>query len=111
MIQPEQQRRAYLEAMGIDVWVPRDQLDPEVEVIAASAESDSLDWSALRDTVSACTRCALHESRTQTVFGVGNPDADWMAFNSSLSGIFRCLIKKKHASRLKSNTRESQLHT
>lgn len=78
MIQPEQQRRAYLEAMGIDVWVPRGQVDPEVELIAASAESDSLDWSALRDTVSACTRCALHESRTQTVFGVGNPDADWM---------------------------------
>jgi DNA polymerase len=37
-----------------------------------------MDWSALREAVAACTRCPLHQSRTQTVFGVGNPDADWM---------------------------------
>jgi DNA polymerase len=30
----------------------------------------------LRDVVSACTRCHLHETRTQTVFGEGNPHAD-----------------------------------
>ena len=78
MIQPEQQRRAYLEALGIDVWVPRDQADPEPEVVSASVESESMDWSALRETVAGCTRCPLHESRTQTVFGVGNPDASWM---------------------------------
>jgi DNA polymerase len=78
MIQPEQQRRAYLEALGIDIWVPRDQAEPEADVISATLESDGMDWSALRDSVAACTRCALHESRTQTVFGVGSPDADWM---------------------------------
>jgi len=78
MIQPEQQRRAYLEALGIDVWVPRDQADPEPEVVSASVESESMDWSALREAVAGCTRCPLHESRTQTVFGVGNPDASWM---------------------------------
>ena len=27
MIHPEQQRRAYLKAMGIDVWLPRDTVD------------------------------------------------------------------------------------
>ena len=32
----------------------------------------------LRERVAACTACALHESRTQTVFGVGNPDAGCM---------------------------------
>jgi DNA polymerase len=78
MNQPEQQRRAYLEALGIDVWVPRDHVDPEVEVADGVAEPDSSDWPELRAAVSSCTRCALHESRTQTVFGVGNPDADWM---------------------------------
>jgi uracil-DNA glycosylase family 4 len=78
MIQPEQQRRAYLEALGIDVWVPRDHVDPEVEVAEPVVAADGLDWTALRDTVAACTRCKLHESRTQTVFGVGNPNADWM---------------------------------
>jgi DNA polymerase len=78
MIQPEQQRRAYLEALGIDVWVPRDPVDPEVEVVEAVDEQHALGWTELREAVASCTRCALHESRTQTVFGVGNPDADWM---------------------------------
>jgi DNA polymerase len=78
MIQPEQQRRAYLEALGIDVWVPRDQADPCSEVVEPVVAPDGLDWTALRDTVAACTRCKLHESRTQTVFGTGDPNADWM---------------------------------
>ena len=78
MIQPEYQRRAYLEALGIDVWLPRDQADPQPEVVNSGIESESMDWSALREAVAACTRCPLHQSRTQTVFGVGNPDADWM---------------------------------
>ncbi len=80
MIQPEQQRRAYLEALGIDVWVPRDQADPdpEIEESAVPASSDGVGWPELRDAVTACTRCALHEGRTQTVFGVGNENADWM---------------------------------
>jgi DNA polymerase len=86
MIRPEQQRRAYLQAMGIDVWLPRDAADD------ASAESPALtqsedgvttgappaDWDELRACVTECTRCALSASRTNTVFGVGNPDADWM---------------------------------
>jgi len=33
---------------------------------------------ALSREVAACTRCALHRTRTQTVFGVGAADADWM---------------------------------
>src|SRR5688572_23224564 len=32
----------------------------------------------LRATVSGCTKCALHQTRTQTVFGVGDENADWM---------------------------------
>ncbi len=36
------------------------------------------DWSDLIDHVAYCTRCGLHESRTQTVFGVGDIQADWM---------------------------------
>jgi DNA polymerase len=34
--------------------------------------------SDLAKTVSVCTRCDLHKSRTQTVFGVGNPQAKLM---------------------------------
>ena len=37
-----------------------------------------LDWDALQQRVANCTRCELAASRTQTVFGVGNHDADWL---------------------------------
>jgi len=37
-----------------------------------------LDWDELRARVAACTRCSLSATRTQTVFGVGNPHADWL---------------------------------
>ncbi len=76
----EQQRRAYLEAIGIDVWVPRGEAEAEVEAhdIAPVNVAADLDWNALRATVAGCTRCSLHQTRTQTVFGVGDPNADWM---------------------------------
>ena len=80
MIHPEQQRRAYLEAMGIDIWVPRDAEDEldATEVASKPPPSDGLDWPELRDCVANCTRCELASSRTNTVFGVGNTAADWM---------------------------------
>jgi uracil-DNA glycosylase family 4 len=80
MMQSEQTRRAYLRAMGIDVWVPRDQVDAEPERTDSEKRTSTGDigWDELRTAVAACTRCRLRESRTQTVFGVGNPAADWM---------------------------------
>ena len=78
MLPTEHQRRAYLDALGIDVWVPRDAAEPEPDIADAEPVPESADWDTLRDAVAGCTRCALCESRTQTVFGVGNPDADWM---------------------------------
>jgi DNA polymerase len=76
MIQSEQQRKAYLEAMGIDIWVPRDASEPPAEASAEPAEG--LDWPELRSCVANCTRCELSASRTNTVFGVGNQNADWL---------------------------------
>ena len=79
MIQPEHQRRAYLEALGIDVWLPRDQVGPHPEdMVETDTQSEIRTWDELRTTVAACTSCSLHTSRTQTVFGVGDPQADWM---------------------------------
>ena len=37
-----------------------------------------MSWPELREAVSGCTRCPLHASRTQAVFGVGNENADWL---------------------------------
>lgn len=39
---------------------------------------EAMDWPALRDAVASCTACRLCESRRQTVFGVGHPQAHWM---------------------------------
>jgi len=86
---------AYLQALGVDVYVLRDAAQPAAWPAAATAAApvapaaegapaaaspaygDS-GWDELRAAVSACQRCELHASRTQTVFGVGNPRARWM---------------------------------
>jgi uracil-DNA glycosylase len=87
----DRERLAYLEALGIDVWLLRRQAGREAAE-ATSAANDSrpvsddpvdhaqplLDWAELEQAVAACTRCRLHQGRTQTVFGVGNRDALWM---------------------------------
>lgn len=78
MKQSEQARRAYLDALGIDLWVPRDAVDEPAMPENDEAGAGEMDWESLASRVAGCTRCALHESRTQTVFGVGNRDADWM---------------------------------
>lgn len=36
------------------------------------------EWAHLAKEVKNCEQCVLHEGRTQTVFGVGDFDADWM---------------------------------
>ncbi|PXW95872.1 DNA polymerase [Sphaerotilus hippei] len=43
-----------------------------------AAEIASMSWDALREAVSGCRACPLCESRRQTVFGAGHPQAHWM---------------------------------
>ena len=88
----DSRRLAYLEALGVDVYVRRSpppapaEAEPRAEPMASVAATSSgpppaesrLDWESLRAAVAGCTRCALSETRTQTVFGVGHPKARWM---------------------------------
>jgi len=94
----EATRRAYLEALGITQWelraspaIPATAVDsaPAYSTSAAArpavaddvsmrGETGGMDWLTLERTVAACTRCALHATRTQTVFGVGNRQAQWL---------------------------------
>jgi len=37
-----------------------------------------MDWTRLQAAVSGCMRCGLCQGRTQTVFGVGDPQAKWL---------------------------------
>ena len=76
--------QAYLDAMNIDVYRHRqaDAVDAH-STVGGDAETVAdpkvaADWSSLREQVAACERCELFRSRTQTVFGVGSQQADWM---------------------------------
>jgi len=66
-------RNEYLEAMGVQPWVARDAVVPV----------DAPDWAELEQLVSGCTLCGLQESRTRTVFGVGNRNADWLVIGEA----------------------------
>lgn len=87
----DSQRLQYLTAMGVDVWVSRHQaqaemaetLDAQSSLVLSdstlSARSDTdADWKDLQHEVSMCRACGLCETRTQTVFGVGDRQADWL---------------------------------
>ena len=41
-------------------------------------EIHQMDWDQLKLTVSHCTACPLSQTRTQTVFGVGDESANWL---------------------------------
>jgi DNA polymerase len=98
-------RRHYLHALGVQVWRPRlaqttspgpaSEAEPEPgpvrapppaaaahvagETFAASPRVRlALDWETLATEVAGCRACGLCQTRTQTVFGVGNRQADLM---------------------------------
>ncbi len=88
----------YLEALGIPVWklrVPPGATAPPLEagaplevvgtqlVAGAAAAPAAMGWDELAATVRACTKCALHTTRTQTVFGVGRRNADLLVIGEA----------------------------
>lgn len=123
------QQRKYLDAMGIQVWLTRDdsglsedlladlsnndlvaadlvttdyvttdqvttdEVTTDIEIIetvvpnktesqlsepSVLSSNSTPDWQTLESRVKNCTACELCKTRTQTVFGVGNNDADWL---------------------------------
>lgn len=78
----------YLEAMGIQRWELRARTTPAaaqavtpsrpVVPVDPNGSIEQLDWDALQARVAVCALCDLHKTRTQTVFGVGDRDAEWM---------------------------------
>ncbi len=102
-VQTDQQRHQYLQAMGIQTWSlrqpqsrPADEtLTPtdadarqtmQTESIVVQANEPSVvatDWAGLKAEVSACSRCELCQQRSQTVFGTGNRQADWLVIGEA----------------------------
>ncbi len=83
----ESTRLQYLQAMGIEVWVPRQQDADCSENVSQDMDEQQTEsvqhchednWAELTHQVAACQNCTLCETRTQTVFGTGNRQADWM---------------------------------
>ena len=69
------QQRQILADMDIDVWLLRE--DPAAASVASSSDSKT-DLVLLQKQVEDCHNCSLAKSRTQTVFGTGNEQADLM---------------------------------
>ena len=85
----EEKRLYYLDQMGIQAWVQNlssqdenlvlDNHKPElINEQSVALVSTTQSFEELKQQVSECTLCELHRTRTQTVFGVGHPAADWL---------------------------------
>lgn len=66
-------RQRYCQALGLRRFERRHK-NTETEFVS----SPYTDWDSLQQAVSQCTVCSLHQTRTQTVFGVGNHRANLM---------------------------------
>lgn len=84
-------RLAYLNALGVTPWLARTPNSvtaaapaqpattvPAVGPLAAPGAPAANAWQLFVDEVRTCTRCALHATRTQAVFGVGDAKAQWL---------------------------------
>ena len=88
LILDNQLRLQYLEAIGIDVWLPRERKADEHFLLLDNTSNNSNPetdpslinnhWNELQTQISSCTQCNLCTTRIQTVFGSGNTHADWM---------------------------------
>ena len=65
-------RNKILQLIGVDVWRLRAQRK-------SPSENDHKDsWLNLQHEIRSCELCSLHKTRNQTVFGVGDPEANWL---------------------------------
>jgi uracil-DNA glycosylase family 4 len=87
------QTKSYLKELGIQPYALRPQLSQAVSAptSAAAAPTESndkedvsqMDWETLRRTVTNCSLCGLHKTRTRAVFGVGDPRAEWLVIGEA----------------------------
>jgi uracil-DNA glycosylase family 4 len=89
MPQLTDQRRQILEEMGIDIWSCRDKsgmaadslvnensLPEAADISLLTGSEPGNDWLSLQRDVQSCEACNLSKSRTQTVFGSGDSNAE-----------------------------------
>jgi len=82
----EGKRLLYLDAMEIDAWLPKhsctaaiiEDTEENEKRLLSSPTSEAERWQKLHEEVTNCQACDLHKTRTQTVFGTGDTNADWL---------------------------------
>lgn len=84
---------SYLKKMGVEVWLSREAKKSVEQVKTKDVSRKSkmtheerianLSWEALREEVAQCQRCTLYKTRTNPVFGVGNPNADLLVIGEA----------------------------
>ncbi|HEY5602901.1 MAG TPA: uracil-DNA glycosylase [Gammaproteobacteria bacterium] len=99
----DERQQHYLQAMGIQTWVRREATESVSPLVVESMPASSMpvaadtvsvavenvavpvgdevhhyNWDQLKNAVRQCVACDLHSTRNNTVFGVGNEQADWM---------------------------------
>ena len=91
------QKLAYLKALDIPVWMAKNReikpaITEAIEITKTSTADNpnsdlnldlNLNLDQLKQCVQNCTACDLHKTRTQTVFGVGNTQADIMVIGEA----------------------------
>jgi uracil-DNA glycosylase family 4 len=96
---------SYLEEMKIAVWVRRGVILHDSQARESRSISDgslecagsdtkpvstqdvaTLGWEDLRQRVAGCMLCELHKTRTQSVFGVGDYNAQWLFIGEAPGG-------------------------
>jgi DNA polymerase len=82
-------REEILAEMGlVPIWKSRERKEEVFRQDVPALEEENSEketsrdnrstWIEIKQAVPACTACGLHKGRTQTVFGVGDEDADWL---------------------------------
>lgn len=84
---------SYLKEIGIQVWIPKETIKamPQVKTKDVLRKTDitredriaTLNWEELSEAVVHCRACSLYKTRTNPVFGVGNPDADLLVIGEA----------------------------
>ncbi len=75
---PRQRTSGTAPSPAIDITASAEQISQLPSIQPTAQPIASLDWQTLQQVVSNCQACALAKTRTQTVFGVGDTDADWL---------------------------------
>jgi uracil-DNA glycosylase len=81
-------QQSYLKAMGVESWVSTRDFasvsveDSNVQPVCEKQKNEA-EWLTLAETVKGCQQCGLCQSRTQTVFGVGDRQADCMVIGEA----------------------------